>query len=461
MIPEQTIDKFETKHKPVNFKEKKMDNANLLSQTYDQIIKGALGAGQKYFQMLSNPKSFYWDVAPTGQIDPRAYQIMSGMPLWSPIGDFAYADAGFVQAYRNVLSHVTFKVTPDQEQDLKELQNQLTVAGNAVTKANSDMNQAYLTAKQNGGLVFASKYPEITDWISSNEGASYQKQVDNAVANKNRKQDLILELQEASMPATLKDAIAAIKLPDTDPASSTAPRGWTKVPDGSGILRWQPDWQIETSGRNWRAELTRGSQGSFTIELNASDSSSNLENSWAGGSASYNNFFWGVSGSGGWSKMDLTESDKNVKATISVQSSTTVEVTPGAWYDGGFMKDLATGGGQGYTIASPYHATGGANALFGQGGLLSTRVSSLLVVYKPSFSITMSKSTYNKNVQKFNGSGGFRIGPFQFGGSGGHESTYTHSTSDGTTFTGKSTSDYPLIIGVTVAFPGVDKPQHQ
>jgi hypothetical protein len=152
------------------------------------------------------------------------------------------------------------------------------------------------------------------------------------------------------------------------------------------------------------------------------------------------------------------ESDKNVKATISVQSSTTVEVTPGDWYDGGFMKDLATGGGQGYTIASPYRATGGANALFGQGGLLSTRVSSLLVVYKPSFSITMSKSTYDKNVQKFNGSAGFRIGLFQFGGSGGNESTYTHSTSNGTTFTGESTSDYPLIIGVTVAFPGVDKP---
>jgi hypothetical protein len=168
------------------------------------------------------------------------------------------------------------------------------------------MNQAYLTAKQNGGLVFASKYPEITDWISSDEGSAYQKQVDNAVANKNRVQDLILELQNASMPATLKDAIAAIKLPDGDPASSTAPRGWTKVPDGSGILRWQPDWKIEKSGPDWRAELTRGSQGSFTIELNASDSSSNLQNSWAGGSASYNTFFWGVSGSGGWSKMDLT-----------------------------------------------------------------------------------------------------------------------------------------------------------
>ncbi|WP_179067318.1 hypothetical protein [Nostoc sp. C052] len=433
-----------------------MNNTNLFSQTYDQIIKGILGGGKPYFQMLGTPKSFYWDVAPIGQIDPQAYQIMSGMPEWSPVSDFAYADANFFQTYRDILSHVTFKLTPDEEQDFKELQNQLTIAGNAVTKANSDMNQAYLGAKQNGGVVFAAKYPTINDWIASDQGTAWQHGVDNAVANKNRVQDLILELQQASMPATLQDAIKATKLPDGEPGLVPAPRGWTKVPDGAGILRWQPDWKIETSGRDWRAQLTRGSQGSFTVNLNASDSTSSLQNSWAGGTAGYNTFFWGVSGSGGWSNMDLSESDKNVKATISVKSSTTVEITPGDWYDGGFMRDLAKGGGQGYTIAAPFHPTGGDHALFGKGGILSTRIASLVIAYQPSYSITMSNSTYDKNVQKFNGSAGLRIGPFQFGGSGGHETEYTHSTSGGTTFTGASTSDYPVIIGALIAFPGVD-----
>jgi len=45
-----------------------MNNQNLFSQSYDQIIKGALGGGKQYFQMLGTPKSFHWDVAPTGQI---------------------------------------------------------------------------------------------------------------------------------------------------------------------------------------------------------------------------------------------------------------------------------------------------------------------------------------------------------------------------------------------------------
>jgi hypothetical protein len=70
----------------------------------------------------------------------------------------------------------------------------------------------------------------------------------------------------------------------------------------------------------------------------------------------------------------------------------------------------------------------------------------------------MSSSTYQQNYQKFEASGGFRIGPFSFGGSGGHESEYIHSTSGTNTFEGESTSDNPLIIGVIVAFPGGDAP---
>ena len=80
------------------------------------------------------------------------------------------------------------------------------------------------------------------------------------------------------------------------------------------------------------------------------------------------------------------------------------------------------------------------------------------MVYKPSFDITMSSSTYEKHRQKFDAGGGIRIGPFHFGGSGGHESEYTHSSSTTNTFSGGSTSENPLILGYAVNFPGVDKP---
>ncbi len=439
-----------------------MENESLFSQTYDQIVSGAL-SNAKYFQMIGTPKNFSWPTAPTGQMGHEAYQVISGMPMWSPVGGYAEADARFFNAYRSVLNHITFKVSPEREQDLKDLKDKETRAANEMTKATSDQNQAYLTEKQNGGLVFSAKYPDIIAWLeNAPEAASWNEKIKKTTENFNNAQNLVLELEKASMPHTLQQATDAIKMPSGDPASSTAPRGWTKVPDSDGIIRWQPSWNIETSGSDWRAELTKGSIGAFTVKLDAQDSTSDLNKSWAGGSAGYDAFFWGVSGGGGWQKMDLTKSDKSVTATISVKSSTRVKVNPGDWYDGGFMSDVAKGSqgaeGEGYTIAKPWVAKGKTNSLFGQDGILKSRVSELFVVHKPSFKIEMSSSTYQQNYQKFEASGGFRIGPFSFGGSGGHESEYIHSTSGTNTFEGESTSDNPLIIGVIVAFPGGDAP---
>jgi hypothetical protein len=434
-------------------------NENLFSQTYNQIIAGALGGNAQSFQLMGTPQSFNWAVAPTGQINPQAYQVMSTMPLWSPIGSFSAADADFFSSYRQVLNQITFKVSPDRQNDLTRLQDQATTAGNALAKANSDMNQQYLAQQQNGGLVFAAKYPDINAWING-PGASYQHALDNAEVAFQRAQDLLLELQKASMPADLQSAIDAIKVPSGDPASSLSPVGWVKVPDGSGILRWAPDWKIATSSQDWRAKLTSGKVGSFTVELSAADSTNDLTKSWASANAGYETPFWGVSGKGGWEKMDLSTSDKSVKATISVKSSTIVPITPGSWYDGGFMSTIARNSGAGYTITPPWVTRGGpdSKSLFGQYGLLPTRVSALVVAYQPSFSITMSQATYQQNVQKFNASAGLRIGPFTFGGQGGQESDYTHNIDGKTSFTGGSTSEDPIIIGVLVSFPGLNDP---
>jgi hypothetical protein len=49
-----------------------------------------------------------------------------------------------------------------------------------------------------------------------------------------------------------------------------------------------------------------------------------------------------------------------------------------------------------------------------------------------------------------------RIGPFTFGGSGGHTSEFTKSTAMANTFSGSSTSLNPQIIGVIVSFPGTN-----
>ena len=250
--------------------------------------------------------------------------------------------------------------------------------------------------------------------------------------------------------------------PEPGRASGRPGGGEPDLPGGDGILRWQPEWKVDTSGRDWRAALSQGSQGAFSIDLNSADSSEQFTHSFAKGSAGYDTFFWGVSGSGGWEKTDIFNQDSSVKVKITVQSSTRVAVNPGDWYPGGFLSELAKAQqgatGQGYTIVSPWVAKGGpgSSSLFGQYGLAGTRVAELLVVYKPSFEITMSANTYQQNKQKFEASGGLRIGPFTFGGSGGHESEFTKNTSTANTFKGGSTSEDPQIIGIVVAFPGLN-----
>jgi frataxin-like iron-binding protein CyaY len=439
-----------------------MSNDNLYSQIYNEIVGGMHLEGVP-FQLIGTPKDFVFAVPPTGQMDPSAYQIISGMPQWSPIGNYSSKDAQFFDAVKSVFEHVTFKVSPEMQADQKRLQDQVTEKSNAIVKANSDMNQAYLSSKQNGGLIFAAKYPDIGTWLNNApEAKAYNNAIANAEQAYQRALDLKLELEKAAMPSTLQDAINAMQAPQGDPASMTAPVGWTKVAGGDGIVRFQPEWKIDTTGGDWRAALTQGSQGAFTIDLSQSDQSASFEKSWAGGSAGIEFPFWGVNGSGGWEKSDMFNQDSSVKVKITVQSSTRVKVNPGDWYPGGFLAELAANAqgtsGQGYTIVAPWVANGGAgsSSLFGQFGIAGTRVAELVLVYKPSFEITMSANTYQQNKQKFEASGGLRIGPFTFGGSGGHESEFTKSTATQNTFSGGSTSENPQIIGVIVAFPGTN-----
>lgn len=425
---------------------------NLYSQTYSQLVSKALN-GATNFQMIAAPIVFSFPVVPTGQIAPRAYDIASYMPPWAPLGVFTGGSDTVFKAYRDVLSHVAFRVPPEQENEYRKLQDRETAAGNAFTTAESNQSAAYLAQQQNGGLVFKSKYPTIEEWLKG-PGAAYQRDIDNKKAEYETATNLLHTLRESAAPA-LQRALDAIKDPDGDPASTPSPRGWTKVADGSGILRWQPEWRIGTTGQEWRAQLASGSAGSFTVELDASKNTRDFSQSFAGGNVSIDQPFWAVKVGGQWKKLDLSTNDQSVKATISVESSTLVSVKPGDWYDSGFMAGLLSSGhsGSGYGVAPGWNATGPAPALFGKEGILKTMVDGLLVVYKPSFSVTMNASTLEQHKQTIDASAGVRIGPFTFGGEGGHESELRHSTSDNGTFSGASTSDEPLIIGVTVSFP--------
>lgn len=437
-----------------------MDNQNLFSQTYDQITRQILGEGTQYFQMLGNPESFNWPTVAVGQLAPQAYQLMSAAPVYSPVGTFGgVGTSTLFDNYRQIFGHVGFNNSPEIERQIQDLSNNVTAAQNKIAKVWTDANTSYLTAMQNGGAIFSAQYPDIKTWLDG-PGSAYKTEAETWTKKANAVLAQIQALNKANQPTELSDALALMQMPSGSPSSGNAPRGWTKVANGAGVLEWQPDFTISTTSQDWRAQLTNGSIGAKTITLEASKSDSSIDKSWAGAKVSYGTPFWGFYAGGSWSETNISQADNSVTATVNLQSATNVLITPGAWYNGGFLKQMANAGntGTGYSILSPYTATGGDHPLFGKNGLCSTMVTGLVVAYKPSFSITMASSTYKSFEQTISASAGLRIGPFTFGGSGGHFEKTVNTTGNETTVTGGSTSDDPVIIGVTVGFPGTEKP---
>ncbi|MBN9289962.1 MAG: hypothetical protein J0H36_02305, partial [Hyphomicrobium denitrificans] len=76
-----------------------------------------------------------------------------------------------------------------------------------MAKANSDMNQFYLSSKQNGGLIFAARYPDINTWLNNApEAAAYVAAIQAATNAYNQAVKMKMELERASMPSDLQRA---------------------------------------------------------------------------------------------------------------------------------------------------------------------------------------------------------------------------------------------------------------
>jgi len=431
-----------------------MLNDDLFGQTYDQLTTKVFTTGQN-FQMIASPIPFSFLTAGPGQIDPGIYQLVSQMPVWSPVGTFGQNGTTLFSAYRQLLANVTFKVDPGKQADLAAQASQINDYERQLVQAQGDQNQAYNVARNNGGAVFAAQYPDILTWLAG-PGSTYTTTVNGLTKTINQLSDkYTTDLAAMQGDQSLKASIQAATTPTAAPSSGTPQPGWILVADAGGTLQWQPEFVLNKTPAVVRQDFAQGSVGSFTLTLSSATSSSSMKRSWAGGNASYGNPFFSVNAGGSWDQLSIDDNDKSVQVQISVKSSTVDLVSPGVWYNSGFLKNLALNqGAGGYQLANGWSVTGSKNAAFGPNGLLSTMVSSLALVYQPSVTVTMAESTMQRNKQKIAASGGVRIGPFTLGGSGGSQSDTKISLTGTTSFTATSTSTDPLIIGVNVGFPG-------
>ena len=411
---------------------------NLWDQTWGKL-NDAFGKG-KNFQLIYPFMDWTWNYPNPGYIDAIAYTVADQMPAWSAIGSYEPSATSLYSAYTSMLRQCPKLLpTPEQQQQLKEILEQIRSAQGILTSDTAAMKYDYVQARK---VPEGVPPPEYEKWLVS---SGWQKRLagDAEVVDKlTTTQAEILAQQNPEY----KVAIDASTLPTDD--FDTKP-GFARC-DVMSNVSWRANYIIGTTGQDWKAQLSSGGN-SFSLSAEASQNSHSMQQSWAGGAGGYGRFF-GIYANGSWHDMDLSESDSSVKVEINIQAVATVPIRPDPnWFNSGYLKILASN----EQWNQPYTTKGGAHPVFGEGGLMPLMITGMVVGYKPSFKITMHSSTFHRYQSQLETSGGVRIGPFHIGG------TYKRTTDNWNkevkddTFSGKSTADYPFILGFTVAEPGL------
>ncbi len=202
--------------------------------------------------------------------------------------------------------------------------------------------------------------------------------------------------------------------------------------------------------------LTNGSPPAININLtlDSSDSTSLQTSSYldvaAGGH--YSSFFWGGSASASYSQsqgaQDYTSLIEGMSMTYTAQAAQLFGIVPGNWYNSSITADF-------YDQISPNSALAN-KPLFGPNGMLNLRTGQVLVVLKPSVTLTASKESmqalYRQMQQQSSSS--FSIGGFCWSAGASHaqgSSSFASDvkmSADGTSITITDNTNSPKVLGI-------------
>ena len=417
---------------------------NLYGQTYDQIVKNALAGSSKNFQLVYPFQNWTWPPPPKGFIDPQAYRFIGQVPQWSTIGRYEPGASDMHAAYLQVLSLPNALGDGVNEEQLRKANEHVTRTRNKLMKDNRTADVAYSNYRRTTS-------PEVPvqdydSWLAEHWGPTLAAD----------KTAYVAALKTLSLIANqknpgLKDAVDAATLPGNGDEPKV---GFAHVQTGTTV-REVPNY-IFPSPKEWVNQISsKGGGLGMSIQISASELPSLFSKSWSGGSVGFAvlNFFE-VFGGGDWNKLDLETEDPSLKVTINIMAYNKFDVSPDpSWYNAGLLSVLAVKN----DWNPPFSTTGGdgKKPVFGKDGVLPLMVTGLVVGYRPSIEITMSDAAYKKYKERFDACRGIRIGPFEFGGGSGHTEEKWSKNSDNMMFKVDSKAEYPFIMGITVASPGL------
>ena len=411
--------------------------------TYDQkpwnllykAVIDSTGASPNNFQLIYPFASWTWPTQSVGFISAPQYDFCSIVPQWSAVGAYVSSGDKFNQAYEQFLNVIVPQTEdPVLRGQIRDSETVLTDATNTYTTVYTQAQSVYLDTPEG-----RENRPTFTEWLGTAPGKGWQTKITSAETRMNQAQLNYNALVAQANTPGLSNAQKQFKNTDfysklTDPGLSSFPK--------------VPMWSVSQNPGAWvdAIKAGRGPSGA-TMGFTNRDSSYDFSKTWAGGSAAVSEFFWSVKLSGKWERVTEFESDQELSVSLQFEAFDQITVQPADWYNGPFVRSMADG-----PFIHGYSANGGdgTKAIFGEKGFIGLLKTGMFVVYKPTFTITTSESTFKSFVDKFKASTGLRIGPVTINAEGGIERSQWSYSAAGRSFTGTSTSDAPLILGVGI-----------
>lgn len=407
-------------------------NDNAWSILYGALTKN-LGMSPENFQLIYPFVSWNWAPTNLGYTVAPQYDFCATVPQWSATGSYVSSGTRFNDAYGNFLSVIMANTTDPN------LQQQILVQQGKVQLAKNEYDTVYKQAVIAYQAESVNNVPVFDVWLGSFAGKSWKTQLDAK------------ELYYQQEFANLSSLIAQAQTPGLTDALNRYKdqQFYTKYQDPNlGSFPAVPAWSVSQNSVSWTQMVEAGGGNPGNLGFSMADQAYDYKDTWAKGSASVSKFFWEVAVNGQWQRIESFMSDKSLSVQVNFKAWDQVSITPGGWYNGGFV-DFHKNGPfiKGYT---GYKDGSSATYMWGDGGAMNLMKTSMFVAYQPTISMTLSQSVYNEFYQTWKASTGIRIGPFTFGAAAGSTENTWNKKESGQTITAVSTSNVPLIFGVTV-----------
>lgn len=408
---------------------KQQDNtADMWGYMYQAFIN-SLKVDPTNFQLVTPFTSWDWATTSLGHLDSREYDFVSTVPQWSGVGAYASGGARLSDAYELFLLALVVSADPVQKQKIDDQQN-------VCADKRAIYERAVRTAREkyNGDPTVKDNTPDFGTWLTDEYsiGYPYGTAIAGARDVLDNEMDLLEQFIKQSNDPTIK--LASDKFNNQ--------KFWSSIDTGSLEDAFTtPGFSKTESYTKWVQKVKAGGGNPATLSWANSQSHYDWKKSWAGGKGSYGTPFWGIEVGGSWEKEDSLATSTDISVEIGFKAWDMLQIQDAGWFDQPFV-DARCGG--------EYRAGYSEADFFGESGSMALRKTGMLVVYKPSFSIK-SKTGFSKTQkEKFEASGGLRIGPFKIGGGGGSSSVIQDKAVTENEFSGTTDSELPFIAGITV-----------